>query len=204
MLTSGAVCAIERLINGDSDNISEVIAIAGSLEHHGGTEFDYEVTRLKTSDSKSDSDKEGLRLVLKGGKHPLDGPSKERQEQKAIIEFLCDPDKTGTEGEWESEDKYEKRADKDEDDKKDDEEDDDKTDEEDKDGESHSGMEHQLKKDNAALIWESYSDVKDSKVLRLTWHTKYACEKRDGDKDDPDDGDRASAGWGFFTWLVIM
>ena len=114
MLTSAAVCAIERLINGDSDNISEIIAIAGSLEQHGGTAFDYEVTRLKTSDSKSDSDKEGLRLALKGGKHPLNGPAQEKKEQKAIIEFLCDPDKTGTEGEWESEDKYEKRADKDE------------------------------------------------------------------------------------------
>lgn len=210
------MCAIERLINGDTDNISEVVAIAGALEQYGGTQFDYEVTRLKTSDSKSDSDKEGLRLVLKGGKNPLDGPLKERTEQKAIIEFLCDEKKTGTEGEWESEDKYEKkkRADKEDDedkldDKKDDDkEGDDETDDEDKDGETHSGMEHQLKKDDAALIWESYEKVKDAKVLHLTWHTKYACEKRDGDKDsdkdDPEDGEKVSAGWGFFTWLVIV
>ncbi len=213
------VCAIERLIDGDSDKISDVVAIAGALEQHGGSQFDYEVTRLKTGKSKSDSDKEGLRLILKGGKNPLDGPVKERTEQQAIIEFLCDHKKTGTEGEWESEDKYEKRADDEDktddkkDDKKDDEKDEDKkdddeTDDEDKDGETHSGMEHQLKKDDAVLIWESYETVKDAKVLHLTWHTKYACEKRDGDKDsdkdDPEDGGKVSAGWGFFTWLVIV
>ncbi|KAK3186608.1 type II membrane protein [Lecanicillium sp. MT-2017a] len=205
------VCAIERLINGDTDNISEVVAIAGALEQYGDSRRAIRnPTRTRRVCGSSS----------KGGKNPLDGPLKERTEQKAIIEFLCDEKKTGTEGEWESEDKYEKkkRADKEDDedkldDKKDDKKDDDKegddeTDDEDKDGETHSGMEHQLKKDDAALIWESYEKVKDAKVLHLTWHTKYACEKRDGDKDsdkdDPEDGEKVSAGWGFFTWLVIV
>merc|ERR1712000_711808 len=100
------VCAIERTIKDDTDMVSKVVAIAGNLENTGGSSFEYEATRLKTSDSRDDSKKEGLRLVLKGGKHPLNGPRKERREQQAVIEFLCDKEKTGLEGEWESEDRY--------------------------------------------------------------------------------------------------
>ncbi|KAL7931678.1 autophagy-related protein 27 [Trichoderma chlorosporum] len=206
------VCAITRFLKDDQDSVTKVVAIAGGLENAGGSQFDYEVTRLKNSDSNSDSQKEGLRLVLKGGKHPLTGPVSERKSQKAVIEFLCDPEKEGTEGEWASEDEYEKapatrrRA---EDDKGDKKEDDNKGgDDGDKEdgGNQDSAIEHQLKNDNAALIWEDYAKGNDGDVLRLTWHTKYACEKRDGDKDKGDErepGD-SSASWGFFTWFVII
>lgn len=193
MADRGTVCAIARFLQGQTNAVEEVLAIAGSLENVGGSQFEYDATRLKTSDSNSDSQKEGLRLVLKGGKHPLDGPVQERREQRAFIEFLCNPNKKGDEGEWEAEDKYEKgggarrRAD----DKK--------------DGSEKSAIEHQMKKDGAALIWESYGREKDADVLRLTWHTKFACEKRDGD-DGKDKGGNGSTSnhWGFFTWFVIM
>lgn len=199
-----------------------MVAIAGGLENAGGSQFEYEATRLKSSDSNSDAQKEGLRLVLKGGKHPLTGPVSERRNQKAVIEFICDPDKTGTEGEWVSEDEYEKapkkerRAADEKDDKKDKDENKDKDGKDGKDGDNKdddgknndSAVEHQLKNENAALIWEDYSKDKDFDVLRLTWHTKYACEKRDGGKDGGKDDDRepgnSSASWGFFTWFVIM
>lgn len=197
------MCAIKRLLKGELDEVEDVVAIAGSLENVGGAAFEYEATRLKTSDSTSDSKKEGVRLVLKGGKHPLSGPVKERHEQKAIVEFLCDPDKTGLEGEWTSEDRYEepsanklrRRDDGDEKKEEDGEED---------DG-SESGLEHQLKEEDSALIWDSYGkDDKGADVLRLTWHTKYACEeKRDDDNDDSGDSN-TSSGWGFFTWFIIM
>lgn len=59
------------MINGPSDQISSVVAIAGGLEMVGGSQFDYTLTRLKTSESNADSQKEGVRVVLKGGKHPL-------------------------------------------------------------------------------------------------------------------------------------
>ncbi|OAA76046.1 Autophagy-related protein 27 [Akanthomyces lecanii RCEF 1005] len=197
------VCAIKRVIGDESDSITEVIPIAGSLENHEGTAFDYEVTRLKTSDSNADSKKEGLRLVLKGGRHQL-------RDQRAVIEFLCARNQTGLEGEWEAEDKYEnsskrKRDDKKDDDKKDDKKDDDKKDGDDKKkGGDDEEVEHQLKKDDAALIWESYGTEKDADILRLTWHTKYACEKRD-DNDVEDPEKPASGGsWGFFTWVFIV
>ncbi|PHH65793.1 hypothetical protein CDD81_1520 [Ophiocordyceps australis] len=192
------VCAISRFLQGETDVVEQVVAIAGALENVGGSQFEYDATRLKTSDSNSDSQKEGLRLVLKGGKHPLDGPVNERREQRAVVEFLCDPNRTGDEGEWEAEDEYDKnaklraRADGDDDGDK-------------NDGQDRSALEHQLKKDNAALLWESFEDEKDAKVLRLTWHTKYACEKREdgGDSDDKGDGSTSSH-WGFFTWFVVI
>jgi autophagy-related protein 27 len=179
-----------------------VISIAGALENAGGTAFDFEATRLKTSDSTSDSQKEGVRLILKGGKHPLSGDNK--REQKAIIEFLCDKDRTGLEEEWESEDKYKKPSKRDEEKKEED-----KEKEGDKEGdrkEEESTIEHQLKHNNTALIWDSYKDEKGVDVLRLTWHTKHACEKRDSGDDgkDGDDKKDPSAGWGFFTWFIIM
>ncbi|QPG97544.1 hypothetical protein C2857_006504 [Epichloe festucae Fl1] len=194
------VCAIQRLIKGDTDIVETVTAIAGALENVGGSQFEYEATRLNGSDSNSDAHKEGLRLVLKGGKHPLDAPVKERREQKAIVEFLCDKNE-GTEGEWEdSEDKYSKLGRSE--DKKEYVE---KGEDDNNDGKDQSFPEHQLKKENAALIWESYGPEKDADVLRLTWHTKYACEKRDGNDDNnKGDGGDASTHWGFFTWFVII
>jgi autophagy-related protein 27 len=178
--------------------VTKVVAIAGGLENVGGTTFEYEATRLKTSDSNADAKKEGLRLVLKGGKHPLSGPVKQRRPQKAVIEFLCDKEKTGLENEWRSEDRY----DGDEGKKDGKAKRDDKKEEED-DG-TESRIEHQLKKDGAALIWEGYSvnEAKDADILRLTWHTKHACESR---QDSGDDGESdGSSHWGFFTWMFIM
>jgi len=182
------VCAIEHSLNGEDDHVSKIVAIAGGLENVGGSAFDVKVTRLSTSDSNSDSEKEGVRLVLGGGKHPLHGPSKEKRGQSAVIEFLCNKNMTGDENEWTSEDKYERLVRR-EDDKENEEE-------------GESSLEHQLKKDGAALIWESYKEEKDADVLRMTWYTKHACEdKRDSGDEDADD---SGASWGFFTWIFII
>ena len=129
-------------------------------------------------------------MVLEGGKHPLDGS--DRRKQRAVVEFLCDPDKEGTEGEWEAEDKYKDSALS----RRDDSNDDDDSDND------HSAIEHQLKTDDAALIWESYGPEEDVDELHLTWYTKHACEKRDDSGDDTDEG--TTTHWGFFTWFVIM
>lgn len=132
-----------------------------------------------------------MRLVLTGGRDPLKGDIK-KTDQKAIIEFLCDPKKEGTEGEWVTSDQYEKRAD---DDKK-------EGDGDDKD-DSESMIEHQLKHDNASLIWDSFDVEEKARVLRLTWYTKYACEKSEDNGGSGDD-DSSSSHWGFFTWFIIM
>lgn len=105
------------------------------------------------------------------------------------MEFLCDQNKEGTEGEWTSEDEYEadSRLSLRDEDQSDD----------------PSSIEHQLKNDDAALIWEGYGSENGADVLRLTWYTKHACEKRQDSGDDTDNDDKSSH-WGFFTWFVIV
>lgn len=194
-----------------------VIAIAGDLREQGGHDLDFKVERIgkesrEASVSKEEAaDRRGVRLVLGGGRFPLESGG---VEQRAVVDFVCDKDKTGLEGEWEPEDKYESaalsapaeprawkvargiaRA----------------TEEAPK--ATESAGEKQLLKDGAALLFDGYGPGegadKDVRVLKLTWRTKEACEsKRDegGDRDDggkEDDG-RGTTHWGFFTWFVVM
>ncbi|KAL9633616.1 MAG: hypothetical protein Q9204_003325, partial [Flavoplaca sp. TL-2023a] len=178
------LCAIKRLINTfeDSTSFEDAIPIAGKYTLHGGTELDPEITRLKTSSSASDREKEGFRLALHGPKYP----EKNGVKQKAVIEFLCN-DKA------EEKEVVEKRglvaaqkADEDEDGE---EEDHSATGE--MAGDGHGGT----------LKYLDYSMVGDSQVLSLEWQTKYACE----DAGKRGDDDKKSSGhWGFFTWFIIM
>jgi len=203
------VCAIKHLIDPrkdkkDADSIEAVVPIAGNLAEHGGKPFDFTATRLKSSDSVSDSKKEGVRIVMKGGVY-------EGREQKAVVEMVCDRDRTGTEGEWESEDRYDPDGEKEKEKREEEEKEGegegdggDKGGDEDKGGAGDEAgwTERQLKKENAALVWEGYTRQADSNVdsLQLTWYTKYACESS-VPEDKPD---YASSHWGFFTWMVIL
>ncbi|KAI2610776.1 autophagy-related protein 27 [Hypoxylon fragiforme] len=198
------VCAIERR----NDAFDKAIPLAGELQNYGGGPLDSEATRLSTSDSNSDSDKEGVLLVLKGGFFKFDSGYK--REQRTIIEFLCDQNRNGTEGEFDpADDKYEDdndtailgmspldyRAEGDEGDGGDD-----------NGGEEEPPKDVQLGIENdPSLIFKSYAPLDENSnvdVLRLTWKSKYACEKRedDGEGEEP----QPSAHWGFFTWMVIL
>lgn len=134
------------------------------------------------------------------------------REQRAIIEMLCDKDKTGSEGEVdptgefinlpaETKDNAEsasqqlRRADG---------------------GEGHQDggdepPEHQLMKkpkNDTALIFDSYGPLADNgniDVLRLTWYTKLACEGEDQNEGGGDSGGSGkSEHWGFFTWMIML
>jgi len=142
--------------------------------------------RLKASKSHADEGKEGLRMVLNGGFHKVADGGK--RKQKAIIEFTCDPDKTGLENLWDPEDKYDddektkKRDDKEDDEKKN----------------ANTGYDPEA----SSLKYVSYKvDATDSNtdVLRLEWLTKYACE----DNKDKENAAKSSH-WGFFTWFILM
>lgn len=177
-----AVCAIRRLINTfeNSTSFEDAIPIAGKFTLHGGTELDPEITRLKTSSSASDREKEGFRLALQGPKYP----DKNGQKQKAVIEFLCS-DKA-------EEKKAMKRgltARKDEDDE---------------DGEEDHSASGEIADDGhgGTVKYIDYSMVGESKVLSLEWRTKYACE--DAAKKGGDDKASSSGHWGVFTWFIIM
>jgi len=171
------VCAIERLISkeDETDTLSLVIPIAGDLKERGGGDMDAKWTRLSTSPSYGDSEKEGLRVELNGG---VLGTGRDKRAQKAIVEFLCDRERTGLENLWEPEDKYEdsgvrRRAEE--------------------DGEEDD-------KNSPSLQWLKYEEGSgDTDILRLEWRTKYACE---GSKEEQD-AERSSH-WGFFTWFIII
>lgn len=189
--------------------------IAGDLRPHGGYDMDATAERLSTSDSTGDGRREGVRLVLNGGRYPL--RAKGGTPQKAIIEFVCDHEKDGTEGEWDPEEKYD-RVDNDDsrktkakrivtaNDEKSDKEDSNEDGDQDNDANVPSAEEHQLKYDNTSLIFESFKLEGSNpaiKTLRLTWYTKYACETAMGNDPGENVGLNKSH-WGFFTWFVVM
>ncbi|KAI1768900.1 autophagy-related protein 27 [Hypoxylon sp. FL1150] len=201
-------CAIRRR----GDDFEEAFPLAGELKNHGGFDLDPEVTRLSTSDSNADSQKEGVRVVMKGGFYKT--PSMVKRPQRTIIEFVCDEKRNGTEGEWNpADDKYENGDDPAEGEESFDSrstnpllyraEDNDGGDG-DGDGDDETPKEVQLGIGNdPSLIFNSYQPLDENSnidVLRLTWLSKYACEKReDGGSDD-----QPSSHWGFFTWVVIL
>jgi hypothetical protein len=162
--------------------VNQVVNIAGDYTLKTGVHLDSDVQRLKNSGSHADADKDGVRVILSGGTVPL---QKGGVKQKAVIEFICDPTRDGTETEMPA------PGDVDGD-----------------DGDKESSLrrraddEEEEKPAKGPLVFMGYKteDVKgeDWGVLRLEWSTKYACEDA---INEPVDG---GAGWGFFTWLIIM
>ncbi|KAL8715552.1 MAG: hypothetical protein Q9220_000888 [cf. Caloplaca sp. 1 TL-2023] len=179
------VCGIQRLVNTyeNTTSFEAAIPIAAQFTLGSGFELDAKVTRLKTSSSAHDREKEGFRVELNGPKYP----AKNGKKQKAIIEFLCH-DKAEERSERDLlAKKAEVSAAKDED--EDDEED--HTAEGEITDDQHGGK----------LRYMGYGDVGDFKVLALEWKTKYACENAKGGGED---GTKGSGHWGFFTWFIII
>ncbi|KAH0543264.1 hypothetical protein FGG08_002428 [Glutinoglossum americanum] len=145
------VCGIERTINeGDNSNtISKVIPIAGEFLHENRP-LDPHWTRLKSSPSHSDSEKEGLRGEFHGGKY-------NGRKQKAIVEFLCDSTTDGNDGADEG---------------------DDGKDDGDAEERRLRIREDEKEKDSSLkfLSYKPLSPDSEEDVLRLEWRTKHACE----------------------------
>ncbi|KAH7039895.1 autophagy-related protein 27 [Microdochium trichocladiopsis] len=199
------VCAISRLI-GKVDNkvdvISAVIPIAGDLAEVGGHKFEPK-TKLLVPEAEEGA--EGLHVTLSGGTYTFEDGRK--HDQRAVVRFVCDEKREGTEGEYESEDKYDtKMADIMHSRRRDDDSDD--------DGKKKEFQLGDL--EAASLLYDSYGPSQsdsDVDVLRLTWKTKYACASRSTDPLDPEspgegNGDEGGAppnnSWGFFTWFIIL
>lgn len=89
------VCGIEWIHNpadSSKDQIDRIIPIAGDF---GTAKLSPTYTRLKSSTAEADANKEGVRVELHGGEYP---PGDGGKKQKAVVEFICDKDKTGLEG----------------------------------------------------------------------------------------------------------
>lgn len=91
------VCGIEwihDLEDKSKGQVSRIIPIAGDFGDKDITKLNPSYTRLKSSIAEADANKEGVRVELHGGVYPDDNGKK----QKAVVEFICDKDKTGLEG----------------------------------------------------------------------------------------------------------
>ncbi|RAL59815.1 hypothetical protein DID88_000444 [Monilinia fructigena] len=90
------VCGITHVINEEegSDATQQIVPFAGELENYGGGPLNAKLERLSNSKAHSDADKEGLRIELGGG---FIGRGKDKRPQKAIVEFICDANRTGLE-----------------------------------------------------------------------------------------------------------
>ena len=168
-LTACVVCAIKRLVTEDSDTFDEAIAIAGEL---GGKAMEAHWDRLKTSPSH---EKGGLRLQLNGGFRNLDSGMR---DQKAIVEFICDKNRSGNENLYDPEDKY--------------------TEGMIKRGENNEADDNDP--NSPSLKFFSYDEgTGDADILRLVWRTEHACE----DSKNEQDAEKGNH-WGFFTWFILM
>lgn len=178
------VCGITHVINEEegSDATQQIVPFAGDLENYGGGPLNAKVERLSNSKSHSDADKEGLRVELGGG---FIGRGKNKRPQKAIVEFICDANRTGLESLWVPPEPKHKK--------------DEKVDEREENGDDE--VIGAPSNDSSLQFFRLDKDKGDADILRLTWRTKYACEE-DGQKDDGHD--KRSSHWGFFTWFIIV
>ncbi|KAK0740613.1 autophagy-related protein 27 [Schizothecium vesticola] len=117
---------------------------------------------------------EGFKLTLRGGVF-------EGREQKAVVEMRCNKTMTGLEGEVKGEEEYVKG----------------------KREEGGGGVPEKQVGDGVALVWEGYKREGEGDTLFLTWHTKYAC-KEAVPGETPPPPVAGDAGWGFFTWMIIL
>ncbi|KAI5308708.1 hypothetical protein KEM55_005057, partial [Ascosphaera atra] len=183
-------CGVETSIYQDGHkDITGTIPIAGNYVTGSGHTLDPKVKRLKSKDSEV----EGLRIKLHGGQYPFD--SKNGRKQKAVIQMICDPNRTGLEGEPKN-DKDGKKEQRDEATaagshgvEAKEEKADDKTPEQDKPN------------NGTSLYFVSYEPDDETDVLRLDWYTKYACEDYRDDNGGPAKNKPA---WGAFTWIIIV
>lgn len=176
----------------------DVWPIAGNFVHEGSSgELNPHYTLLRDSASHTDADREGVRVELNGGKH-------EGVRQKAIIEFVCDHEKTGMEGLHEETTTAKRRRQEDGGDGGGD-----GGEEEPALPDPNAGRSLQLRNYRLETVGGSGgNDATAMGVLRLEWFTKYACERSSTpDKDNDDvggDPGKSTKGWGFFTWFIIM
>lgn len=181
------ICAIEReqVPASNTSTFLQAIPIAGDYLTRNGRTIAPTWSLLRDSGSTADAELEGFRGELHGGKYPFD--KKDGQDQLAIIEFICDRERTGLEG--------------DEKDDGDKEEGEDDTEDEGIRRRDEDGGDKAPKGKSLEFFSYKNEELKKGKktgVLRLKWRTKYACE--DASEHTP----AGSGRWGFFTWFIII
>lgn len=177
-------------LDGFANSTFHPIDIAGTYSS-SGRKIEGKFELLRNSKSNSDVAREGLRATLHGGKYP---DTKNGTDQQAIIEFVCDKERSGLDDEKKGD------GEKDKDDNKDKEKEKSPGDKAEKfirrDGSQCEGGDQSLR--FCGYANEKADKGKDVKTLRLEWRTKYACE------NGQQGNDPGSSSWGFFTWFIII
>lgn len=167
--TSKNICGFEyRDAVDGSDSETKAFPIVG-LDHLGHGAKDPEITRLK----QLDPDREGLSVRLGGGQY-LDN-EKAKKDAGAVIEFQCDPTRSGLEGISTEEDTAEKEQ-------------------------LRATEEGEIGDKSRSLRFQSFGPANnESYVLKLDWKTRYACDDYLSSKKGG-----SSNHWGFFTWFIVI
>lgn len=169
--TDGVVCGFEYKNAADGSGSEQRAFPIVGLDHLGHGSKDPEIKRLK----QLDPDREGLMVRLAGGQY-ID-KKKERKNAGALIEFQCDPTRSGLEGLTTTDDR----------------------DEETKHLQAREGDDKSGDKSQSLQFKSFGPSDDDSYVLKLDWKTRYACDDYLSSKK----GD-SSRHWGFFTWFIVM
>lgn len=183
------VCAIEEMIPLSGTNNATIIPIdiAGTYALGGnGKPLDPKFELLSSSKDGAQIEQGGLRVELHGGQHELK-EIKKKINQRAVIDFVCDPNREGTEGDEKDIGDFEPESGD--------------SNGERKLGPRDDGEVGKCEDSEASLRFCGYElekvDKNDVKTLRLEWRTKYACK-------DVHSGPTQPARWGFFTWFIII
>lgn len=106
-----------------------------------------ELTRLATIDPET----QGVRVKLAGGEYRGDDNEAKKKEAAAMIDFTCDPDRSGLEGLVTEEDSA--------------------------DADDEKRRRDENKSEDRSLQFKSFElGEDDTYVLKLDWRTRYACD----------------------------
>ncbi|PWY84168.1 autophagy protein Atg27 [Aspergillus eucalypticola CBS 122712] len=191
--TSKNICGFQYKTALDSHKEESTVFPIVGLDHLGHGTKDAEITRLK----KLDSELEGLLVKLAGGEY-FDEEQQKKKNAGAVIEFQCDPDRSGLEGLQTTEDTEEERRRQWQLSQRADE----------TNGDNENNDNGTIPEGGRSLQFKSFGPADDDTyVLKLNWRTRYACDNyRDepGEKNPDGGSGDGSSHWGFFTWLIII
>lgn len=178
------VCAMERIVNDNTSILERGWPIAGELKEHSGGHIDEKWERLKTSSSTSNMEIEGVKLEMNGGFKFRDNG--EKRPQKAVVEFICDHNRIGTENLVNPEDEYILPSPQ-------------STKMVESYNKTAKTNENKIDPNLSSLTFVEYNqDREDLDVLYLSWRTKFACEDAKEQKSTKEHH------WSFFSWFFLV
>ncbi|KAJ5648980.1 uncharacterized protein N7484_002703 [Penicillium longicatenatum] len=168
--TTKNICGFTKTSTEDGGGAHWAYSLAG-LDHLGEGGKDVEATQLKEIDEAQ----EGVRIKMAGGEYREEADAK-KKPAAAVIDFQCDPDRSGLEGLAVTEDEAaEKRR---------------------RDGE--------VAKD-PSLTFKSFGPNDDNTyILKLDWRTRYACDNYEGGNSGSGNGSKHWGFFTWFIIIVFL